>query len=108
MPNDEIESEDHIFLKPKNAVYPKMKTGGSGGIPPIWVPHEEGDEGYKSRREKGINSLLNGVIVDNEQKVLRDNMAYFVVDFKIKGDHPTCSAFIDKINARLLTFLDRK
>jgi hypothetical protein len=33
-------------------------------------------------------------------------MAYFVVDFKIRGDHPSCYDFLEKIRAKLLTFLD--
>ena len=106
MIDDDFTSEEHVFLKPENSWYPKNKSGGSGGIPPTWIAHEKGDNDYTERRAKGITSLLKNVIDENQKKTIKDNMAYFIVDFQIKGDHPSCSDFLDKIRARVLTFLD--
>ena len=66
------EFEDHLFVKPEIIVYPKAK-GGGGGIPPTYIPHED-NEFDGTRRSKGLNFLLNDVILKSEIKKLRDNM----------------------------------
>lgn len=98
--------DEHFFIKPEITVYPKER-GDGGGFPLTFISHEEEDKEFDfTRRKKGIGSLFIDVISKAETKKLRDNMAYFVVDFKIRGDHPACGAFLDKIQAKLLTFID--
>jgi len=96
--------QDHIFVKPEAIVYPKRAVSG-GGYPLTEAPHEE-DEEASQRRSKGVRSLLGDVAALAERKTLRDNMAYFVVDFKIKADHPAAITFMERIQSKLLAFLD--
>ncbi len=96
---------EHIFVKPHITTYPKITKGGGGGYPPTEIPHEE-DETYVQRRSKGIRGLLQEVVAETQSKTLKDEMAYFVVDFRIKADHPTTETLLNRLQSTLLTFLD--
>lgn len=98
--------QEHIFVKPEATTYPRRIKGG-GGYPPTEIPHEE-DEEITERRSRGIKGLLGEVVAQTESKTLRDDMAYFVVDFRIKADHPASAAFLERLQSRTLAFLDKE
>lgn len=99
-------SDDHIFIEPEVTTYTK-RVRRAGGYPPTEVPHEE-DEGTRERQRRGIRYWLEEVVTETKKKELRDETAYFVVDFRIKGDHPLIIPLLEKLQSRILTFLDKE
>jgi hypothetical protein len=97
-------TEDHIFVQPEVATYPK-KARPTGGYPPTKVQHEENDE-TRERQKRGLRSWLQEIVTETRKKELRDEVAYFVVDFRVKADHPSSAVFLKKLQSKLLTFLD--
>jgi hypothetical protein len=96
----------HVFIKPDVTSYPKSTRGG-GGYPPTEVPHHE-DEETAERRGKDIQEMLQEVIVETKSKALKDEMAYFVVDFRIKADHPATELLLSRLQSTLLAFLNKE
>jgi len=99
-------SDDHIFVEPEPTTYPK-RVRRAGGYPPTEVPREE-DDRTRERQSRGIRYWLEDVVTETKKKELRDDTAYFVVDFRIKGDHPSTILLLEKLQSKLLTFLDKK
>lgn len=99
-------SDDHIFIEPEVTSHRK-RVKRAGGYPPTEVPHVE-DEITRERQRKGISSWLEDVVTETKRKELRDERAYFVIDFRIKGDHPSSFKLLKKLQSKLLTFLDKE
>jgi hypothetical protein len=99
-------TDDFIFVKPEVGTIPRP-VRGRGGYPPTEIFHDE-DDSTRERQKKGIKYWLNEVITASRKKELRDESAYFVIDFKIKGDHPWINNLLKKLQLDLLTFLDKE
>jgi len=98
-------SDDYVFIKPKATTHPR-KTTRAGGYPPRRVSHGEDEGGMKT--EEGIKARLEEIVADVRKKKLRDEMAYFVIDFNIKGDHPSSTKLLERLQSKLLAFLNEK
>ena len=98
--------EEHIFIKPEVTSW--ERRGGSGHpFPPSWVEHEETEETL-NRRKQGIKSWLKGIVTETRDKKLRDEMVYFVIDFKIDVTHPQIVNVLEKLQTQVLSVLDEK
>ena len=105
--NRSSKSKDHIFVKPEVTIHPKKVRGPGGPYPPTEVPHEE-EEITPERQRAGIKAWLEEVVTETKKKELRDEMAYFVVDFGVRADHPSANKLLTRLQSKLLTFLDQK
>lgn len=103
---DSRKMEEHVFVKPEVTPYPR-KARAAGGYPPTEVQHEE-NEVTRERQSRGLKPLLQEIVTETRNKELRDETAYFVIDFRIKADHPSSTGLLKKLQLKLLAFLDEE